>query len=366
MKKFLALLVLVVAGVLFTACENYNEEWTIIMITDVGEITDKSFNQGTWEGVEKFGKDFNYRTDYLQPAKGDTKSYEETIDLAVKEGANIIVTPGFLFETAIATSQIKYPEVKFILIDGTPSIDYVPQKVESNTVSILFQEEQPGFLAGYAAVADSYKNLGFMGGMAVPAVVKFGIGYIAGAYYAAEKLDKTITFSANRYTYLDSFENKPEHTTLATSWYDAGVEVIFAAAGGAGNSVMAAAEAKNKKVIGVDVNQAAESVTVISSAMKELAIAVHQELDIIVNGTAKNGGKILTKGAKENAIGLPQGTDFKFKTFTKAQYDELFAQIVAGTIVVPTSNATLATFLAEKCGNPSVVDLVTKAEAPAE
>src|SRR5690606_31217205 len=142
-----------------------------------------------------------------------------------------------------------------------------------NTVNILFQEEQPGFLAGYAAVAEGFTNLGFMGGMAVPAVKKFGIGYVAGAFYAAHELNKTITFDANRYEYLGNFDNDPAHTNRAAGWYDAGVEVIFAAAGGAGNAVMAAAEQKNKKVIGVDIDQSGESTTVISSAMKDLSVA---------------------------------------------------------------------------------------------
>ena len=362
MKKLLSIIAVMVLALVLSACGTKTKEWRIVMITDVGTITDKSFNQGTYEGVEKFAKEFKIPYSYFRPNAGTQKDYEEAIDLNVANGANVIVCPGFLFETAIHSSQIKYPDVKFILIDGQPHSGDYKIDTKENTSNILFQEEQAGFLAGYAAVADGYKNLGFMGGMAVPAVKKFGIGYVAGAYYAANELNKTITFSADRYEYLDDFENKPEHTTTANGWYSAGVEVIFAAAGGAGNAVMAAAETSNKHVIGVDVDQSGESETVISSAMKELAVAVYQELDALINKNAFNGGKTAVKGAKEGAIGLPGGESFKFKTFTKDQYDTLFAKLVDETIKVPTDKAKLTTFLKDKCGNPSVADLIAKTE----
>jgi len=365
MKNFLSLVLLVFVAILFVGCGQTEEkEWKIVMLTDVGTITDKSFNQGTYEGVKKFGDENDITVQYFRPNAGTQASYEEAIDLVVANGANVVVTPGFLFETAIYTSQTKYPDVKFILIDGVPHTpDYETFFTADNTLCILFQEEQSGFLAGYAAVADGYEKLGFMGGMEVPAVQRFGIGYVAGAYYAAEELNKTITFEANRYEYLGDFENKTEHTTKAEAWYNSGVEVIFAAAGGAGNAVMKAAENQSAKVIGVDVDQSNQSVTVISSAKKELAIAVEQELKALIIDDEFKGGQTLVKGAAEDAVGLPKGDSFKFSTFTLAQYDALFAEVNDGTIIVPTSETELATFLTEKCGDPSgVADLVAKAE----
>lgn len=366
MKKFLSIIVVMIMAFLLVACGGSKVEWKIVMITDVGTITDKSFNQGTYEGVEAFAKEFEIDYQYFRPNDATQKDYEEAIDLSIANGANVIVTPGFLFETAIYTSQTKYPDVHFILIDGTPHKgDYVTDTKE-NTVNILFQEEQSGFLAGYAAVAEGFETIGFMGGMAVPAVKKFGIGYVAGAYYAAKELSKTITFDANRYEYLGDFNNDPKHTTKAAGWYDAGVEVIFAAAGGAGNAVMAAAEQKtDKKVIGVDIDQSSESDTVISSAMKQLATAVYQELDALINKDAFSGGQTLVKGAAEDAIGLPLGTSFKFATFTETQYNAVYKLVKDGTVVVPKSMAELTTFLKDKAGNPSVADLVAKTEPAA-
>lgn len=339
------------------------KEWNIVMLTDVGTITDKSFNQGTWEGVKAFAEANDIPHIYFRPNAGTQADYEEAIDLVVANGANVIITPGFLFETAIYTSQTKYPDVTFILIDGVPHTpDYATFNTAANTLCILFQEEQSGFLAGYAAVADGFTTLGFMGGMEVPAVQRFGIGYVAGAYYAANALSKTITFEASRYQYLGNFNNDPAHTTTATSWYSAGVQIIFAAAGGAGNAVMKAAEDTSKIVIGVDVDQANQSTTVISSAMKQLGVAVQQALtDLIIDGDFV-GGQALIKGAAEGAVGLPLGTSFKWTTFTEAQYAAILLLVQNGTIVVPASEVDLAAFLIASCGSPSAAALVAKTE----
>lgn len=362
MKKILSVLAVFIFALVLFACQGGDKtEWKIVMLTDVGTITDKSFNQGTWEGVKAFALENEIDHMYFRPNDGTKADYLEAIDLVVANGANVIVTPGFLFETAIYEAQTKYPNVYFILIDGVPHAgDYTTYETKPNTVNILFKEEQSGFLAGYAAVADNYKNLGFMGGMSVPAVVRFGIGYIAGAYYAAHTLSKTITFDAARYEYLGNFDDKPEHTTKANAWYAAGVDLIFAAAGGAGNAVMKAAEDSNKKVIGVDVDQSGESPTVISSAMKQLAVAVQQELKALILDNNFKGGQTIIKGAAEDAVGLPLGASFKFATFTQAQYTALLNEVKNGTIVVPQTKQELITFLNQRAGNPSVQPLVDR------
>lgn len=367
MKKILSILAVFIFAVVLFACQNgAKTEWKIVMLTDVGTITDKSFNQGTWEGVKAFAEEHEINHMYFRPNAGTKADYLEAIDLVVANGANVIVTPGFLFETAIYEAQTRYPNVYFILIDGVPQLgDYSTYETKSNTVNILFQEEQSGFLAGYAAVADGYTKLGFMGGMAVPAVVRFGLGFVAGAYYAANALSKTITFEAERYEYLGNFDDLPNHTTKANSWYAAGVEIIFVAAGGAGNSVMKAAEdsstvAVPKKVIGVDVDQSGESATVISSAMKQLAVAVQQELKALIIDNAFKGGQTLIKGAVEGGVGLPLGASFKFAVFTESQYTTLLNQVKNGTIVVPQTKAELITFLSQHAGNPSITPLVNR------
>ncbi|QWC00074.1 BMP family ABC transporter substrate-binding protein [Mycoplasmatota bacterium] len=374
MKKVLGIFVLAFMVFGFAACNGDSgaeeKDWNIVMITDVGTITDKSFNQGTWEGVQQFAEDNDIPAMYFRPNDGTQAEYEAAIDLVVENGANVVVTPGFLFETAIYNKQFEYPDVRFILIDGEPHTpDYSTYETADNTTNILFQEEQAGFLAGYAAVADGFTKLGFMGGMEVPAVQRFGIGYVAGAFYAANELDFSITFPANRYTYLGDFDASPAHITAATGWYSSGTQIIFAAAGGAGQSVMAAAEAEtgfDAKVIGVDVDQAADSETVISSAMKRLAVAVQQELTAIIIDGEGNGGTTLVKGADEDAIGLPLGDSFKWDTFTEAEYETVYALIEDGSIVVPATEDELETFLEAHAGNPDVADLVEATMSEAE
>jgi len=362
MKKFIAFLVLVLGlGLLVgCSCEDKKEEKTkIVMITDVGTINDKSFNQGTWEGVKKFGTTHSDKVEYqyYQPANQATADYVAAIELNIEEGANVIVTPGFYFSDAIGEMAVKYPDVSFIFIDGVPTNKGAEMAIPKNVCSILFKEEEAGFTAGYAAVKDGFTNLGFLGGAPVPAVVKFGIGYIAGAYYAANEMSKEITFPANRYEYLNSFAPDPNHTTKAASWYDAGTEIIFACAGGAGNSVFVAAEGKEGKwVIGVDVDQEAQSAKVISSSMKLLAQAVEQELTALIVNKAFNGGKALSKGVHQDSVGLPTAKNsWRWRTYTVAQYQELLTLMKADGFAAPTTKVELAAFLKDKCGNPAGV-----------
>jgi basic membrane protein A len=308
----------------------------IALITDVGTIDDKSFNQGAWEGLEKYAKEKTITYKYYAPAEKTTDAYIAAIDLAVSGGAKIIVTPGFLFEPAIFKAQDKYPNIKFILLDGFPQDgSYKEFRIEKNVQSIFYAEEQAGFLAGYAAVKDGMRKLGFMGGMAVPAVIRFGYGFVQGADYAAKELKLAKGSVEIKYNYLGNFGPSPDFQTKAASWYNSGTEVIFAAAGGAGTSVMAAAEEKSKKVIGVDIDQASESTTVITSAMKMLGDSVYMALTDYYSVNFK-GGQSIILDAKVNGIGLP--ADFsKFTTFKKADYDAIYAKLVADTDKVASS-----------------------------
>lgn len=344
MKKLLILSVLLVSVFTLAACGASTFE--IAMITDAGEIDDKSFNQGTWDGIVEFAEANDLTYKYYKPTEVSDDAYVAAIDLAVAGGAKVIVTPGFLFEPAIYTAQAKYPNVLFILIDGVPHPgDYTSFGVADNTRSILFKEHESGFLAGYASVMEGFTQLGFMGGIAVPAVVRFGIGYVAGAYYAAQELGlANFEFAANRYAYAGGFAPSDAVKATAGAWYTAGTEIIHVAAGGAGNSVMAAAEeGVNKWVVGVDIDQSEQSETVITSALKALGVVVQQALQEYVDGEFV-GGQTLVLGAKEGAVALPFETSL-FETFTEAQYNAILAKVVAGTVSVPSSVAELVSFM---------------------
>lgn len=367
-KRFLALMMATVMAASLTACgggsstsetttagaettksETKAEETTaaasgdsasgyeLALVTDLGTIDDKSFNQGAWEGLKKYAEENSISYKYYQPQEGTTDSYLETIGLAIEGGAKLVVCPGFLFEEPIYLAQDQYPDVHFILLDGEPhSGDYSDYKTNENVMPILFQEDEAGFLAGYAAVKDGYKKLGFMGGMAVPAVIRYGYGFAEGADVAAAEMG--IDGVEVMYNYTGAFEATPEAQSMAASWYQNGTEVIFGCGGAVGNSVMAAAQEKNAKAIGVDVDQSFESETVITSAMKQLSNSVYDGIKAFYDGSFP-GGKTSVFTAANAGVGLPMATS-KFNTFTEADYDAVYKKLVDGefTLTAPSAD----------------------------
>lgn len=304
----------------------------IAMITDKGNIDDHSFNQGTWEGILKYcadNKDITHK--YYKPTDVTTDAYVGSIDLAIKGGAKIVVTPGYMFEPAIYVEQDKYPDIKFVLIDGNPNDgDYSKAggptyKIDNNVYSVFFAEQQAGFLAGYAAVKDGYTKLGFMGGQAVPAVVRYGYGYVQGAEAAAKELGLAKGSIDMKYFYTGDFAATPEHQATAASWYKSGTQVIFGCGGSVGNSVFAAAEANKGKSIGVDVDQSTQSASVVTSAMKKVGTAAYSALTDYYGGKFQ-GGKSVTLDIQNDMVALPFSTS-KFAKFTQADYDAIVAAL---------------------------------------
>ncbi len=295
----------------------------LALITDVGTIDDKSFNQGTWEGLVQYAEENDIAHQYYQPTEASTDAYLASMDLAIQNGAKVIVTPGFLFEEPIYLAQDLYPDVTFILIDGYPrNADYTDFKTGENTVGIKFVDAESGFLAGYAAVKDGNTKLGFMGGMAVPAVVGFGWGFVQGAEYAAQEMGLEPGSIEMKYNYTGAFEASQEAQTQAASWYNGGTEVIFACGGALGFSVMAAAEQEGAKVIGVDADQSGESETVITSAMKGLGVATYDALTAYYAGEFP-GGENLVFDASNMGVQLPMESS-RFETFSQEDYDAIY------------------------------------------
>ena len=328
-----------------TGDEGSTDGFEIALITDKGNIDDKSFNQGSWEGVVQFAEAEGISHQYIKPEEASDAGYLAAIDLAVAGGAKVVVTPGFLFEVAVYEAQTKYPDVKLILLDGTPhTADYATFETKENVASILYSEEQSGYLAGNAAVKDGMTKLGFMGGMAVPAVQAFGYGYLQGAEDAAEELGLADGSVEVTYHYTGNFEENDTNKATARTMYQEGTEVIFACGGSVGKSVMSAANEADAKVIGVDVDQRYDSETVITSATKGLAASVIQVLESIydTNSWDTFGGKTTYFNAENDGVGLPievigdaNADAFdRFEQYTMEEYEATFAQLVDGTIEV--------------------------------
>ena len=316
-------------------------QWEIALITDVGNIDDESFNEAAWNGVVEYAEANDISYAYYQPTEDTNIARIEQIEIAIDNGAKIIVCPGFLFGPVVYEMQQDYPDIAFLLLDGeTYSEDYLTYLMTDNTHSILYQEEQSGFLAGYAAVMEGYRNLGFIGGVPVPAVVRFGYGFIQGAECAASELGLAVGDVSIKYDYADVFWPTPELESQMDLWYAEGTEIIFACGGGLYSSVVSAAEKTvNGKVIGVDFDQAAESDRIITSALKELETSVMNALtefyDNDMEWPVSMAGETALLGAENGGVGLPTtDTSWRFETFTIAEYNEIYAKLVDGTIVV--------------------------------
>ncbi|MBR4194590.1 MAG: BMP family ABC transporter substrate-binding protein [Oscillospiraceae bacterium] len=309
----------------------------VAFVTDVGNIDDHSFNQYTYEGVTRFGKASGCDVTYYKPSEDTDQSREDAINQAIKDGFKTIVMAGFLFGPACNTCALANPDVNFLALDVSEG-DLKADTIPANVALVIYKEEQCGYLAGYAAVIDGYEKLGFLGGMSVPAVVRYGQGFVQGANAAAEKLGKTVEI---KYWYSGSFAPTDEIASKMDTWYAEGTQVVFACGGGIYLSCLTAAEANNGLMIGVDVDQSNESEVIITSAMKALSNSVLLSL----TQCAENGwkwpeayaGKCQSLGAESDCVGLPMETS-KFKTFTKENYDELFKGIVDGSIKIDNNS----------------------------
>ena len=313
--------------------------YQVAFVTDVGQLKDKSFNQGTFDGVKLYAAANGLSYKYYQPANGSEATDDDRYDAmkaAVEGGADVVVCAGYLQEAALKKAAIEYPETPFVFIDGYPLTDDAGNTL-SNVAGIAFKEEQAGYLAGYAAVMDGFTKLGFSGGGGGtnPACCRFGYGYVQGANAAA--LEKGVTVDMNySWQYGSNFSASTDLQTMINGWYVNGTEIVFACGGSMFQSIVAAASANDGYVIGVDVDQSGESEYVVTSAMKGLADAVQWAVAKVYDGTFDTiGGQQASLGVADNAVELPTGADsWRFETFTVEEYESLYQQMVDGTLVV--------------------------------
>ena len=404
MKKFFALLLSLAMVLALVACGQKETttpddtqtpddttpevEYKIAMITDYGDITDQSFNQTTYEACKAFAEDNSIEFSYFKPAGDNTADRVAMIEKAVNDGFNVIVMPGYAFGGAIVEAAPEFPDVKFIALDvaagdlletavakAGEAYDYTPENWDlnkyvdmSNVYCAVYQEELCGYMAGYAAVKLGYKNLGFLGGMSVPAVVRYGYGFVQGVDAAAA--DMGLTDVKVNYIYGGQFCGDADITAVMDTWYQGGTEVVFACGGGIYTSAVDAAKKANAKVIGVDVDQAGviakyagvDGMTV-TSAMKGLYPATYDTLtDVIVNGNwEKYVGKIETLGLvsgtdpEANYVQIPMGDGTQWSdSFTQDDYKAMVKDMFDGKITVsndttkaPTDFATAITVNAQ-------------------
>ena len=375
MKKFLALMLALVMALALVACGQQKEPdvqepqgptgtdevaYKVAMITDYGDITDQSFNQTTYEACKAFAETNGVDFQYFKPAGDNTADRVAMIESAIDQGYNVIVMPGYAFGAAIAETAPKFEDVKFIALDVSAGDLGEGFVVPANLYCAVYQEELCGYMAGYAAVKLGYKNLGFLGGMAVPAVQRYGYGFVQGVDAAAAELK--LTDVKLNYAYGNQFYGDADITAAMDTWYAGGTEVVFACGGGIYTSAVdAAKKVEGAKVIGVDVDQAgvianyaagegADAATVegykaltVTSAMKGLYPATYDTLtDVIVNGNwEKYSAKIDTLGLVSaddpaaNYVQIPmESTQWADGAFTQDDYKALVKAMFDGTLTV--------------------------------
>ena len=365
MKRYLSLLLAAVMILsMLTACggnggsettpDAGTTEYKVAMITDYCDITDQSFNQTSYEGCKAYCDPNGVEFNYFKPLADADAERIAMVDAAVAQGYNIIVTPGYAFAPTIIATAEMYPDVKFIALDVSAA-DFGDWTIPANVYSAIYQEELCGYMAGYAAVKMGYKHVGFMGGMAVPAVVRYGYGFVQGVDAAAKELgiENEVVLD---YIYANAFNGDADITAVMDTWYqEMGVEIVFSCAAGAFTSVAEAAAKVGGKLIGVDVDQKAivdgtygEGMCV-TSAMKGLAATIEVTLkDVIENGNwEKYSGKIETLGVvsaedpASNFVQIPYESTLWNDTFTQADYQAVLAGILDGSIVVSNDTTTM-------------------------
>lgn len=350
------------------AADASEEKMKVAMLTDSGDITDQSFNQMTYEACEAWGKENDIEFNYYKPQSDSDEARTASVDQAVADGANVIVLSGYVFAPTVIDESDLYPEVKFLALDVSAGdicekgigegYDYNPDHYnvtdyynEDNVYCCTYQEELSGFMAGYAAVMLGYRHLGFLGGMSVPAVNRYGYGYVQGADAAAKELGITDEVQVE-YVCGGQFYGDADITAYMDTWYGSkGVEVVFACGGGIYTSAAEAAVKTGGKVIGVDSDQSAtiddykEGLTV-TSAMKGLQVTIDNVLDAILdNEWDKYVGKIENLGMEspdpaENYVQLPEETTQWDGTFTKEDYQKLVQRMYNGEYEVSSDSTT--------------------------
>jgi len=316
----------------------------IALITDSGQVDDRVYNQSAWEGVVEYGETFGLTYGYYVPNEATEEDLRASIDMAVEDGAVVIVCPGYIFQSVVYHAQTHYPDVAFLLLDATPfDLDEMNEMTKDNTHNVLYKEEEAGFLAGFSSVMEGYTQLGFIGGFEIPPVQRYGYGFIQGAEYAASWLGLEPGSIEILYHYSGSFFDNVSLQIRAEAWYENGTEVIFSVTGGGLASVVKASEKyPSSRVIGVDVDQVSLSDQFLTSAIKHLSASVYKSLFMLMNndGVWPDGmaGQTIRLGVADDGVGLASKDEsWRFQEFSVSDYLEIISLISDGSVLISDS-----------------------------
>ena len=304
----------------------------IVLLTD-GPVEDGGYNEAVYNGVRMYALGAGKPFSYYNANSDDPESYRKLIERSAQENARIIVCAGNDFGEAVGAVQESFPQTAFLLIDGVPHDgEGEALALSENVHCVLFHEEQAGYLAGYMAVWEGYRNLGFIGGKEEPAVLRYGYGYLQGIDAAAK--DLSLDDVVVKYWYADTFSPDIAVREKADGWYAEGVQIIFACGGGLYESVLEAAENQDGLMIGADVDQARVSDRVLTSAVKNIGAAVTDTLDSFYanNGWSEaQAGQVRRYGVEEGCAAIPVvDTEWRFKEVPTTHFFEIYKQMKRG------------------------------------
>ena len=309
-----------------------DEDFSVALVTDTGGIDDKSFNQGTWEGILRFAEDTGSETVFAQ--SNSEADYIPNLSTFAEDEHSLIVAAGFLFGDAMTEVAGNFPDQNFLLIDMVAGGD--------NVASALFAEHEGSFLVGVAAAEAAMEAgkdaVGFIGGGDFDLIQKFEAGYEAGV--KAVNPDFKVLID-----YVGDFSDTGKGQSIANLMYDQGAYVIYHAAGGAGNGLIK--EAKGRRTngedvwaIGVDKDQYEDGIydgtnsAILTSMMKRVDNAAYTVSEMTLNGEFP-GGEILNFTLANGGVGIPT-TNPNLSDEIVALVNEFSDKIVAGEITVPT------------------------------
>lgn len=370
MKKFLTLALTVLMALCLFGCaggnnggneggESSDTHYDVVFLADLGSIYDGGFNEHSFYGIKNYCEENNLAYTYLQPAGQDDASRTTIFEQAVNQmSADVLVAVGFLWDAALCQEIPNYPDVKVVFVDADDlyHIDYNYDGVDDslphqdNLAMITFAEQDCGFEAGYAVVQDGYRNLAFMGGMAVPAVIRFGYGFVEGAEAAAKDLGLDEGSIDMKYFYTGTFDASPDIVTRASEWYTNGTEIIFSCGGTIVNSVLQAAATSNGKIVGVDTDEyftrASSGSTepiFVTSAMKELESTIYNAVKAAYAGGSDwsfyTEAGLQRLGAKEGAAIIAPYRAENWNTLTEEQYNAISELAITAHDSLPTETS---------------------------
>lgn len=317
---------------------DYREQGGEIVLVSSGGVRDKGYNESIYEGIRMYALAAGISFSCYNVNEENLEGRLEVIESAIFNEAAVVVCAGYDFQEAVGELQNVYPETTFLMIDGVPvDREGNPVEIKENVHCVSFAEEEAGYLAGYLAVMEGYRNLGFIGGKRAPSVVRYGYGYLQGIDDAAKEM-KLKDVKVN-YWYAGTFQPELEISEKASKWYREGTEVIFACGGSLYKSVLEAAEKEDGMLIGVDCDQSGLSERFLTSAVKDISNAVIISLDMYYAAGGRwleeLAGQNTRYGVKDNCVGIPLlKTQWRFKNVTTEKCYELCRQMKQGKISV--------------------------------